>query len=65
MKWMKGCRCDRECGVRKPTRACWWRMWKVVFVSGEAEARLINKQVGCQAGAQSEEGAFVAQLAVR
>lgn len=37
----------------------------VVFVSGEAEARLINKQVGCQAGAQSEEGAFVAQSAVR
>lgn len=38
---------------------------KVLFVSREAEARLISKQVGCQAGVQSEEGAFVAQLAVR
>lgn len=59
--------------------AMWLRMWcegtysrplvkgfgyaRVVLVSGEA--RLNNKQVGCQEGAQSEEGAFVAPLRVR
>ena len=31
---------------------------KAFLVSGEAKARLNNKQVGCQAGAQSEEGAL-------
>jgi hypothetical protein len=38
-------------------------MFAGCVVEWQGEARLINKQVGCQAGAQSEEGASAAPLA--